>query len=55
MDEIIQWVQAHLDKGHDATITVIAAPGTGNGSWCFTCREYGPRAGVRILTPGEVR
>ncbi len=51
MDEIMAWVQAHRDQGHAADPTVVGAPG--RGSWCHTCREYGPST-VRILTLEEV-
>lgn len=54
MDEIMTWVQAHRDRGHAADPTIIAAPGIGRGSWCHTCREYGPRT-VRIPSLNEVR
>lgn len=53
MDEIMAWVQAHRDQGHAADPTVVGAPGIGRGSWCHTCREYGPST-VRILTLEEV-
>lgn len=48
------WAAMHCGFGHNATTTQIAAPGTGIGSYCWTCKEYGPSTG-RILTPEEVR
>ena len=54
MEEIQGWVTTHRAQGHDAHVTVIAAPGTGFGSWCFTCCESGPST-ARILTLGDVR
>lgn len=48
-----EWVAEHRLQGHDATLTQIAAPGYGTGSWCWTCKEYGPSRGG-ILAPGDV-
>lgn len=50
----IEWVERHRAQGHDATLTSVAAPGWGQGSWCHTCREYGPSTGG-ILTEEDVR
>lgn len=54
LDQMTAWVEAHRAQGHDAHFTVAGAPGTGRGTWCFTCREDGPDD-IRILTPEEVR
>ena len=48
-----EYVNAHRALGHEAEVTVIAAPGTGTGSYCFTCNQEGPSNG-RILSLDEV-
>lgn len=48
------WVQDHLDRGHDAHWTTVGAPGYGWGTYCFTCRDYGP-SNEGILTMSDVR
>lgn len=53
-DQISAWVAAHREQGHDATVTVAGAPGSGTGSWCGTCKTYGPNT-FRVLTLGDVR
>jgi hypothetical protein len=47
------WAALHQSNGHEAMTTTIAAPGTGRGSYCWTCMRHGPRV-VRELTVADV-
>lgn len=53
-DDPRTWARCHTLQGHDASVTQIAAPGYGTGSWCWTCKAYGPSTGG-ILTEADVR
>jgi hypothetical protein len=53
-DRMAKFVEEHRARGHDATFTVAGAPGTGRGTWCSTCKTYGPN-NIRVLSPEETR
>lgn len=48
------WVELHKATGHEASITQIAAPGYGQGSYCWACSTYGPSTGG-MLSLEDVR
>lgn len=48
------FIDMHRQLGHEPTYTSISAPGTGTGSYCFTCKESGPTRGFRILSVEDV-